>query len=361
MGEDRSCSIPNLILFGAGASHGSQECCRPPLGPDLFSALQEFDKSGWGSEIGELAKCFQNDFETGMGHLPGERFQTRQLKLAEYLFDFEPSNGNLYRRLARCIRRFERNKGGLWDGAFATLNYDRLLQLALEREYMPFSLLPQSNTYELCAPHGLCNLFSSTTPDRVPISIQHPSASIRDTNPDRPHTLVSTRPEFARASSIAPIMSFYEREKRSSTHPEWLKARQKRFAELAARATRIAIVGVSVQEHDKHVWEPLASTRATLLYCAPYVTEFQTWCRRYRSADNTVATGAFREKLRDTHFFGNLLRPTGHCPWRARPCASVSGSTLFRYAPSPEMLRTQILPLASPLLAARAGVDFINT
>ena len=299
--------MPNLILFGAGASYGSQRNDRPPLGNQLFADLRKFDPTGWGSITGVLAKSFEIDFETGMGYLPGEAFQTFQLKLAEYLFGFEPSNGNLYRKLAKRLRTFKKNKGHLWDGSLITLNYDRLLQLAFEREFVKFSLLPQVDTYELCAVHGLCNLFSSTTPDRVPILIKDPSASVRDTNPDRAHTLVATKAEFERACSLAPIMSFYERAKRSSTHPEWLEARRKRFADLTTKAERIAIVGVSVQEQDIHIWQPLASSPAKMLYCSLDVNGFQIWRRCRTRNDDELAVGEFADQ------FDHILSFLGLC------------------------------------------------
>ncbi len=58
--------MTTVILFGAGASYGSERIGMPPLGANLFEALRRFNPSGWGS-IGEpFATKFREDFEAGM-------------------------------------------------------------------------------------------------------------------------------------------------------------------------------------------------------------------------------------------------------------------------------------------------------
>lgn len=59
-------SCKNLILFGAGASYGSDSANTPPLGSDLFSELSRFNLPGWGALPGGLVKVFKADFEKGM-------------------------------------------------------------------------------------------------------------------------------------------------------------------------------------------------------------------------------------------------------------------------------------------------------
>ena len=54
----------NLILFGAGASFGSDIQGTPPLGSQgLFIALTKSDPDGWGMISGDLSKLFQNNFD----------------------------------------------------------------------------------------------------------------------------------------------------------------------------------------------------------------------------------------------------------------------------------------------------------
>ena len=293
--------MSNLFLFGAGASYGSQSSAVPPLGCDLFEALRRFDPGGWGALDDDSAQLFRQDFERGMSGLPGYLFQSLQLTLAHYLFSFEPSGGNLYRQLAKRIRKYENRKRQVWRGAFSTLNYDRLLQSAMiESGIRTYLVSPRVDHYELCVLHGLCNLFSANV--QAPgIQMLDPSCSIEDTNLNLEHDLVTTQAAFAQKCSfgLPPIMSFYEPSKRSSMHPKWLEGRRQRFSQLIAGAERISVVGVRVHKVDTHIWEPLRSTSAKVLYCAPEIKEFLIWRNENRLGgdDDQIAQGTFREKF----------------------------------------------------------------
>jgi hypothetical protein len=39
-----------LIIYGAGASFGSDTTDIPPLGPNLYEALARFNPGGWGAD-----------------------------------------------------------------------------------------------------------------------------------------------------------------------------------------------------------------------------------------------------------------------------------------------------------------------
>lgn len=59
---------PHLVLFGAGASHGSRGIVPvpPPLGKDLFATLQRAFPVTWGTIGAELLPAFEQHFEEGM-------------------------------------------------------------------------------------------------------------------------------------------------------------------------------------------------------------------------------------------------------------------------------------------------------
>ena len=61
--------MANLILLGAGASYGSNNKNVPPLGDELYLALQRFNPHGWGALPSSIAKEFHGDFEKGMTKL----------------------------------------------------------------------------------------------------------------------------------------------------------------------------------------------------------------------------------------------------------------------------------------------------
>lgn len=308
-----------LFLFGAGASYGSQTCARPPLGGcDLFNALVGCDPAGWGKLNTDLAKIFRNDFEEGMAQIVDTRRTALQLALARYLFGFEPSDGNLYFKLAKRIRRYRADKGVRWPGAFATLNYDRLLQSALTRAGLHFDLYEGFlDAFEMCAPHGLCNLF----PSRVRYD---PNVSIDPRNPmvvfeagsriefDKSPVLLESPSDFALAASwpFPPVMSYYEPLKESTVQMEWLEDRRDRFTMLVRSAEKIAIIGVRVHaEVDQHIWAPLADTPATLLYCSGNADDFRKWrLKVQRNNSNDIALDGlyFKEGFSEILEFAGL-------------------------------------------------------
>src|SRR5215475_5708405 len=116
--------MTSVIVFGAGASKGSDTSGIPPLGKELFYALRKYNPTGWGKLPQSLSELFENDFEKGMLRLSEENphwMPVLQRAMASYFFGFSPSYTSLYRKLARRLKLAK------WNGAFATLNYERLL------------------------------------------------------------------------------------------------------------------------------------------------------------------------------------------------------------------------------------------
>ena len=64
-----------LIVFGAGASYGSDINSTPPLGSSLFNELQKFNPKCWGAIDGNIADIFVEDFELGMTEMRLPRYQ----------------------------------------------------------------------------------------------------------------------------------------------------------------------------------------------------------------------------------------------------------------------------------------------
>jgi hypothetical protein len=136
----------NAILFGAGASYGSEldtKTC-PPVMDKLFTSLAHSFPDVWGKLPAPYPQQFTDNFEEAMAKLgedtrdplartaahdyrpvPADLTAPLQRAMAEYFLQFAPSPGSLYVRLAYRILR----KG--WLGALITLNYERLLEQAL--------------------------------------------------------------------------------------------------------------------------------------------------------------------------------------------------------------------------------------
>lgn len=78
-------SNQSLILFGAGASFGSDDRAVPPLGANLFPALRAFNPDGWGQLPQDLTSRFEQDFEAGMAALVAARPHDMAPSLPELL------------------------------------------------------------------------------------------------------------------------------------------------------------------------------------------------------------------------------------------------------------------------------------
>ena len=152
--------LSNAILFGAGASFGSNNINVPPLGDDLFRALQAFNPQGWGSLPKNIENQFIGDFEKGMIKLSESHSHSMpilQRAMAAFFFNYLPNANNLYHILAQRI------KATNWRGHLVTLNYERLLELSLCHEgVQPVVDTSSLNNgqVELCLPHGCCHIFS---------------------------------------------------------------------------------------------------------------------------------------------------------------------------------------------------------
>lgn len=291
--------MSSLILFGAGASYGSDDVGTPPLCGGLFEGLRRFDPLRWGRLPGSLAMLFASDFEAGMQELARSdphRMPPLQRAMAAYFFGFQPRSSNLYKALARTIRRVG------FNGALATLNYERLLELSLSSECVrPIVGGPPQQGFdvELCFPHGCCHFFNDSVQfDSRGVTFNGGAVSTSG----RIIVLGDPR-QFAQrieGDELPPVMSYFEPQKRTSSGKNFVDGQRARFAELASAASTIVLIGVGIRESDSHIWEPLAKTTARIVYCAgrAAATVFRAWAERLRPQKTDLAVeGCFRESF----------------------------------------------------------------
>lgn len=280
-----------LIIFGAGASFGSDNNNVPPLGSDLFFALQRFNPDGWGKIDGNLANSFQFDFETTMPLLNPHTMPPLQRAMAAYFFRFQPTQNSLYYKLANLI--FQK----AWDGALATFNYERLLEISLiAAGIQPFirNAPNHKKPIELCIPHGACHIFCQA----VRGSAQGISFSGPNITTNGPVEVIADPQVFQNRivnDAFPPVMSYFEPAKRTTSGANFIEAQRIRFADLVDKAKKIAIIGLRVREHDKHIWEPLSKTNAKLIYCSGKSAgdEFSRWLEKNRNGKNDVILNSY--------------------------------------------------------------------
>jgi hypothetical protein len=291
--------MSSVILFGAGASYGSDRFGVPPLGPALFDALRQFNAEGWG-QIGEpLASRFRSDFEDGMVTLANTNqfaLPVLQRAMAAFFYRFVPTTASLYVQLATRIRE------KAWHGALATLNYERLLEISL----LHLGVQPVVNTgsatsgsVELCMPHGCCHLFCESARGMASnvtfsgVNVTTNGKVIAVSNPTQFWDRINN-------DAFPPVMSYFEPQKRTTSGANLISDQRQRWVQLCAYATTIAVIGVHPRTHDSHIWGPLSSTNARIVYCGgpSGAAEFKSWRRTSgRNASDIVFNGYFASEF----------------------------------------------------------------
>ena len=290
-------STPRAVfLFGAGASYGSDAHGTPPLSIGLFDGLRQFNPHGWGAIQGDLASRFRQDFEEAMTAVAPHALAPLQRAMAAYFFGFRPRPPSLYLELARRITR------GDWSGAACSLNYERLFELSL----LPNGIQPfvgdemiGGRGLEVCLPHGCCHIFCDAVrgaAGRVVLNGRMVQTS------GRVSVVADLKEHAARIAQDAfpPVMSYFEPRKPTTTGRSFIEGQRRRWKQLALSAETIAVVGVRVRPHDNHIWDPIGTTPARIIYCAGAgaATEYVAWAARTRPGNqDVVLNGVFRDEF----------------------------------------------------------------
>lgn len=269
-----------LIIFGAGASYGSDITGTPSLTIDLFDRLSLFNPNGWGKISGELADLFRQDFESAMKKVNTHSLPPLQRAMAAYFFNFLPKESNLYYKLASKI------KNNYWGGKFITFNYDRLLEISLSKAGLKPVVGREANSdneIEMCLPHGCCHIFcESVRASAKGVSMSGIGISTSGkikviSNPDIFNSRILN-------DAFPPVMSYFIPSKHTTSGANLIETQRKRYTELVLNSNSIAIVGLMLREHDEHIWNSLKNTSARIIYMSGKSSgdKFKKWTEKYR-------------------------------------------------------------------------------
>lgn len=294
--------VKNVLVFGAGASYGSGdvEPKPPPMTEGLLHVLKRLFPTSWGIIKGEELGQLEDDFEEGIkkiGEVNPHLLPPLQRAMASFFFGFIPGENNLYRKLARKLLDVE------WSGALVTLNYERLLELALGAEGLkPFvGTRPEGeNNVEMCFPHGCCHLFC----DSVRGTADGLSFSGFNVSTSGTLSVVANPSDFQnriKNDAFPPVMSYFEPEKRTSSGVNFIEEQRARYSEMVIGADNVVLVGIRIRPNDNHIWKVVSETQSKIIYCAGSRSgdEFINWCNEYRSGKDNVVIGDYFEESID--------------------------------------------------------------
>lgn len=287
-----------LMLFGAGASYGSEpdpSINTPPLGVNLFSRLAAL--GGFTSRIPEeIAMVFKRDFEEGMA-LFNEKMsvnlQEFHRELSLYLASFCPSPDSRY---IRFLQKF-----GNRNIIVSSLNYDMMLEEAASHIGLrvQYGLERNYGSLRILKPHGSLNFWPDIPFENFRnIKISGPN-SIAISAPVRPLDRQSSILRCQEDDSFSPAISMYAKGKRVPVCPEFVSQQQAMFEQACRRASRILLVGVRVMPEDQHVWRPLEKSAAEIVYFGSNQdeVELREWSSACKRKNLAFVNGFFESCL----------------------------------------------------------------
>lgn len=259
----------NLVIFGAGASTGSQAASVPPVTANLLPELRFQFYRTWGHLNPDIVNAGKGDFElivlalidSGMG----SQAWSLQRDLARFFVRFSPSNDSLYTRFVKDVVSS--------DITFCTLNYDVLLQRSLALSGKLIWTVGfedrRDGAIPLILPHGSAALCNTTHTIEGNVAIDSDPFAMFSIA-DAPAKLLLNNADRERAfdkNQLNPIMSYIEPKKRSLMGSKNLEIARDALTDSCMKAERVTVVGMRFQQHDGHIVEALKATTGEVMVC----------------------------------------------------------------------------------------------
>jgi hypothetical protein len=285
-----------VILSGAGASFGSPNVIptNPPLSRDLYSRLQARFPWSWGKFPANYKKKFSDNFEIAMGelwnsgsHSVPNLMQEMGIFFAE--FSISTTGADTYSQLIGKLRKAKKLKGV----AFSTLNYETLLEIAISLSGNSVNYLGEffesDETITVWKLHGSCNFLpgegvSATRGVNYGRGVTF-NTDVKIVNPGEVAAYLGGN------TALYPIMSIFAEEKTVQISPDLVKRIQDFWKESIQKAESIAVIGVNPNPIDKHIWEPLAATPATIFFIGDEKNT-KKWIGKYRTGKSDRFIGS---------------------------------------------------------------------
>lgn len=278
-----------VFLFGAGASHGAGGILpeRPPLGSGLYSELARLYPGSWGALPANVVLAFKDHFEDGMGEVHsqfGATIPQLMREMAVYFAQFRAVNNScLYARLLADLAE----TGTLERTCFSSLNYDCVLDFAVIAAGLQLNYFETADDLRvpLWKLHGSCNMFAKDVQATAGVyygtgvTFEGGVQAFLDSNRIIEYCLAET--------ALAPVMSLYMRGKPLNVSPTAIASILKLWTQQVLEARLIVVAGVRPWPDDTHIWGPLATTDAPLLFVGN-AAEVGAWAGASRRGSTEV-------------------------------------------------------------------------
>ena len=301
--DQRRCAF----LFGAGASFGSGGVIAPhppPLGGSLLTALRVSFANSWG-KLPEGPFSGPGGFEEGMAQLIKELAPPMQQLLEDFAlyfcqFTITHHDSNKYRAIWRFLQALSLRHRTL----LCTLNYECLLEQMMDSFFYVLEgdvdRLDEGPGIRILKLHGSCNLLQDFG-DLRGVSLINPTTALTAQEPGTrgltwryPPSEVVKR--HNQGYNIFPFMRLYAPEKPVliAHGDRAFTSVPKYWADWMARTDLLLIVGARPWLSDHHVWDPILSSSAKVLYVGGTDGDFPEL--KARLGDRLQAGGEFFDK-----------------------------------------------------------------
>lgn len=274
--------MTRLVLFGAGASFGSGDVQprTPPLGADLFTALQKLYPT-WRSIPENAAVAFSEDFEGGMhrviehyGFAIGPLMQ--EMAIFFSIFGIPQDGDNRYVNLLHSL-------AGQSDIVWSTLNYDCLLESAasrLDRAIAYFNdPMRDDSTVPIWKLHGSCNFRVGNI--KATRGVKFSGTGVVFEGGIEPIQPSEVKNHYGGNTALYPAMALYAAGKPISMSPRVIQDAQGRWADHVNGSDKVLTIGVNPNPADIHVWDPIAMSPALVGFVGSE-DSFNEWLAEYR-------------------------------------------------------------------------------
>lgn len=289
------------ILFGAGASLGSGACfpMTPPDGKRLFHELVKLKGVFYCLHDNVKNVFVEQGFESGMAAVPNtsDIIIPLQKELATYLSGFSIADGNAYSLL------FKKIKHQLPSIAVSTLNYDLLIEQALDYNNINYSYEGEEKAVDLMKVHGSSN-FLTKMPNghwmsNVTISDCHTYVDTGFFYPVKTHYDIVAWCRDPSNKMLSPILANYEKGKRVVTSSRVVDKIQKRYQESIQQSDLVLLIGVRYVREDIHIWECIEKSKCKVIVVDPFPTEIKEWLLLNKKSKHKLIQKGFLESIDD--------------------------------------------------------------